>query len=93
MRCTHYLELGDGCFATSSIRQGAGGSAPSSHQDVVGARIVIDGGRREQNDAVERVMQAFQLGPKAPVKVDRREKPSHGYRAVHVIVYEDSRDS
>lgn len=28
--------------------------------------------------------------PKAPVKTDRRERPSYGYRAVHVIVYEDS---
>jgi len=26
------LPGGDGCLATSSIRQGAGGSAPSSHQ-------------------------------------------------------------
>lgn len=36
---------------------------------------------REQNSTVERVVSAFD---KATV-VDRRERPTHGYRAVHVI--------
>ncbi len=34
-------------------------------------------------------MQAFSECPRPPLKADRREKPSHGYRAVHVVVYED----
>lgn len=59
-------------------------------QDLGGARIVIDGTRLDQDRAVERILQTFQDCPKPPVKIDRREKPSHGYRAVHVIVYEDA---
>lgn len=59
-------------------------------QDLGGARIVIDGDRLAQDRAVERIMRAFQDCPKPPLEIDRRDKPSHGYRAVHVIVYEDS---
>lgn len=58
--------------------------------DLGGARIVIDGGRLDQDRAVERIMQAFGGCPKLPLKIDRREEPSYGYRAVHVIVYEES---
>jgi Region found in RelA / SpoT proteins len=58
--------------------------------DLGGARIVIDGGRLDQDRAVGRIMQAFEGCPKPPLKIDRREEPSHGYRAVHVIVYEES---
>lgn len=58
--------------------------------DIAGARIVIDGGRHEQDQAVERIMRAFGSCPRQPERIDRRETPSHGYRAVHVIVYEDS---
>jgi hypothetical protein len=58
-------------------------------QDLGGARIVIDGRRLDQDHAVERIMEAFANCPKAPVKIDRREQPSYGYRAVHVIVFED----
>lgn len=58
--------------------------------DVAGARIVIDGNRREQDQVAERIMEAFAECPKAPELIDRREKPSHGYRAVHIVVYEDS---
>jgi hypothetical protein len=58
--------------------------------DLAGARIVVDGGRLEQDQTVERIMQAFESCPKAPLMIDRREKPSNGYRAVHVIVFEDS---
>ncbi|MGH3157770.1 MAG: hypothetical protein ACRDNF_14495 [Streptosporangiaceae bacterium] len=57
--------------------------------DVAGARIVIDGDREEQDQVAGRIMQAFADCPKAPEPVDRRERPSHGYRAYHVIVYED----
>jgi Region found in RelA / SpoT proteins len=59
-------------------------------QDLAGARIVIDGGRLDQDRAVRRIVQAFRECPKPPIVTDRREKPSYGYRAVHVIVYEDS---
>jgi hypothetical protein len=58
-------------------------------RDVAGARIVIDGGRWEQDRVAERITEAFADCPKAPDLIDRREKPSHGYRAVHVVVYED----
>jgi len=44
----------------------------------------------DQDRAVTRIVQAFRDCPKPPLEIDRREKPSHGYRAVHVIVYEDS---
>jgi hypothetical protein len=59
-------------------------------QDLGGARIVVDGDRLAQDRVVERIMRAFEDCPKPPLKIDRRDKPSHGYRAVHVIVYEDS---
>ena len=57
--------------------------------DVAGARIVIDGERAEQDRVAERIMQAFAACPKAPEPIDRRINPSHGYRAFHVVVYED----
>jgi ppGpp synthetase/RelA/SpoT-type nucleotidyltranferase len=57
--------------------------------DVAGARIVIEGDRAEQDQVAERIMQAFADCPKAPEPIDRRKNPSHGYRAYHVIVYED----
>jgi hypothetical protein len=60
-----------------------------SIRDVAGARIVIDGGRWEQDRVVARIMEAFMDCPKAPELIDRRATPSHGYRAVHVVVYED----
>jgi ppGpp synthetase/RelA/SpoT-type nucleotidyltranferase len=61
-----------------------------SIHDVAGARIVIDGGRQEQDQAGDRIMAAFADCPKPPQKIDRRERPSQGYRALHVIVFEDS---
>jgi hypothetical protein len=57
-------------------------------QDLAGTRIVIDGGRLYQDRIVARIMEAFSDCPKPPRCDDRRQKPSHGYRAVHVIVYE-----
>jgi ppGpp synthetase/RelA/SpoT-type nucleotidyltranferase len=62
----------------------------SSIQDFAGARIVIDGTRYDQDQTVSRIMDAFQGCPRAPQIVDRRERPSHGYRAVHVIVYAET---
>jgi ppGpp synthetase/RelA/SpoT-type nucleotidyltranferase len=61
-----------------------------SFHDVAGARIVIDGGRWEQDQAGDRIMAAFADCPKPPQQIDRRERPSHGYRALHVIVFEDA---
>jgi ppGpp synthetase/RelA/SpoT-type nucleotidyltranferase len=57
--------------------------------DVAGARIVIDGGRWEQDQVAQRIIGAFADCPKAPEPIDRRANPSHGYRAYHVVVYED----
>jgi hypothetical protein len=57
--------------------------------DVAGARIVIDGGRWEQDQVARQIIEAFADCPKAPEPIDRRANPSHGYRAYHVVVYED----
>jgi ppGpp synthetase/RelA/SpoT-type nucleotidyltranferase len=51
-----------------------------SIHDVAGARIVLDGGRGEQDQVVERIVTAFADCPKPPQKIDRRAQPSHGYR-------------
>jgi len=58
----------------------------SQIQDIAGCRAVVSDSL-EQNQAVERLTKAFE-----DVEVqDRRAKPSHGYRAVHVIVREDGK--
>ena len=54
----------------------------SEMQDLVGARVVVDTTRGEQDLLVERIEARFTN----PRVVDRRARPSHGYRAVHVIV-------
>lgn len=54
----------------------------SQVQDVAGCRVEVDGGLAEQDDIVARVVARF---PHAKV-YDRRERPSHGYRAVHIVV-------
>ena len=59
----------------------------SQMQDIAGGRLVIEGGLDEQDDVVGQVVRLF---PGAHV-VDRRANPSHGYRAVHVIVSVDRR--
>jgi ppGpp synthetase/RelA/SpoT-type nucleotidyltranferase len=50
-------------------------------QDVAGLRIVMDGGLVEQDSLIASLVDAF---PGAKV-IDRRSKPSHGYRAVHLV--------
>ena len=50
-------------------------------QDIAGCRIVVDD-IADQDRVVGLVVHAF---PKAIV-IDRREKHSHGYRAMHVVV-------
>jgi hypothetical protein len=54
----------------------------SRMQDIAGVRLVIDGERPDQDRVVERIHQLF---PDAWT-IDRRVRPSYGYRAVHVIV-------
>lgn len=58
-----------------------------SVQDVAGARIVTDGTRVGQDETVAEVVRIFSDGAKAPRTIDRRDSPSSGYRAVHVIVH------
>ena len=53
----------------------------SQIQDIAGCRIVVSDSL-EQNRAVELIATAFE---NVAVQ-DRRTKPSHGYRAVHVII-------
>jgi len=54
----------------------------STIQDIAGLRLVKDMNLTEQ-DEISRIIAEIFLGAKL---VDRREQPSHGYRAVHVIV-------
>jgi ppGpp synthetase/RelA/SpoT-type nucleotidyltranferase len=62
-----------------------------SLQDVAGLRIVLgDGGGRMEQDRVVAGVQAAFAAVGSPTRViDRRSAPSHGYRAVHVIVTHD----
>ena len=53
----------------------------SQIQDIAGARIVV-ANSNDQDEVVEQLGKLFQR----VTVVDRREKPSHGYRAVHVIL-------
>lgn len=57
----------------------------SQMQDIAGCRIIVSD-IAAQNSAVERIVAAF---PGAATVVDRRENPSHGYRAVHVVVHHE----
>jgi Region found in RelA / SpoT proteins len=61
-----------------------------SIHDLAGARIVIDGTLDDQDAAKARVIEAFASCPRPPVEKDRRKTPSHGYRAVHVIVFPEN---
>lgn len=58
------------------------GTRLSTIQDIAGARIVVDGGIAIQDGVVNTITNTF---PAHRVH-DRRQNPSHGYRAVHVIV-------
>jgi len=59
-----------------------------SVQDIAGARIIVRGSRRDQDEAVARVMASVAAASKPPTVRDRRVQPSSGYRAVHVVVFE-----
>ena len=61
----------------------------SAIRDIAGARIVIDGGRWEQDQVTGQIIEEFADCPKTPRLIDRREQPSHGYRAIHVVVFEE----
>ncbi|MHA6202976.1 hypothetical protein ACXU4B_00960 [Dyella soli] len=58
----------------------------SQMQDIAGCRLIVEDRRRQ--DAI--VADLMRLFPGSTV-VDRRDKPSHGYRAVHVIVCIDDK--
>ncbi|HMJ02383.1 MAG TPA: hypothetical protein VK506_05545 [Conexibacter sp.] len=62
-----------------------GGSWLKNIQDIAGMRIVGTFDRAEQDELVARLAHLFD-GDRRPRVVDRRMTPSHGYRAVHVIV-------
>lgn len=54
-------------------------------QDIAGTRIICQD-RDEQDEIVDAVVSCFADGAREPKVKDRRSEPSHGYRAVHVIV-------
>jgi ppGpp synthetase/RelA/SpoT-type nucleotidyltranferase len=54
-------------------------------QDIAGIRVVIEGDLRRQDEIGRHLRRAFE--PHGVVReTDRRRRPSHGYRALHVIV-------
>jgi ppGpp synthetase/RelA/SpoT-type nucleotidyltranferase len=55
--------------------------------EFAGARIVCAGGRVEQDETTNKIRSLSSSHPRRPDVIDRRIKPSHGYRAVHVVVY------
>ena len=63
----------------------ARGTALSRMQDIAGLRVVLsaDESRASQDRAVEAIERAFEKTK----RIDRRLRPTHGYRAVHVIVF------
>ncbi|MGH2764696.1 MAG: hypothetical protein ACRDKA_02105 [Actinomycetota bacterium] len=60
-------------------------TALSRMQDIAGCRIVASLTLEEQDNLVSRILRRF---PGSKV-VDRRRDPSHGYRAVHIVVTRD----
>jgi ppGpp synthetase/RelA/SpoT-type nucleotidyltranferase len=59
----------------------------SEMQDIVGVRLVTLGNRGAQDNLVRRIAERW---PKHRL-YDRREKPQHGYRAVHVVAHDRGR--
>lgn len=62
------------------------GTSFKSVQDVAGARVVVNGGRVDQDRAVARIAKAFTAVGTTVKILDRRASPNHGYRAVHLIL-------
>lgn len=56
-------------------------------QDIAGARLTGEMSRIQQDRLGRLVAQEFIGEPRAPGWVDRRQTPSHGYRALHVVVH------
>ena len=61
----------------------------ASIQDLAGFRIVGDITFAQQDDLCAEVMRRFPADPREPASRNRRLEPSHGYRAVHVLVCVD----
>jgi hypothetical protein len=61
--------------------------ALSRMQDIAGVRLVVEMNRSQQDELAARIVEIF---PGATT-IDRRAEPSHGYRAVHVVVEVDRR--
>jgi ppGpp synthetase/RelA/SpoT-type nucleotidyltranferase len=59
----------------------------SEMQDIGGIRVVLEGDLTRQNEIVKRIADAFPITR----VIDRRRRPTHGYRAVHVIATLDER--
>jgi ppGpp synthetase/RelA/SpoT-type nucleotidyltranferase len=58
----------------------------ASIQDLAGFRIVGDITFAQQDDLCAELMRRFPADPREPAVRNRRLEPSHGYRAVHVVV-------
>lgn len=65
-----------------------GGSWLKSMHDLAGMRLVVLD-RAAQDQVVARLVAEFVDGRRRPEVIDRRKYPSHGYRAVHVVVHPD----
>lgn len=65
------------------------GSGLKSMQDLAGMRIVDGISRTQQDELVSSLVALFSEEAKPPKVIDRRSNPSHGYRAVHIIVFPD----
>ena len=57
----------------------------SQVQDIAGVRVLVDGDRSDQDAVVDALKAEFRSAGHEVTVFDRRENPSHGYRAVHVI--------
>lgn len=61
-----------------------GGQQVLNVDDLAGVRIVVAGSRVQQDEVVSVVQRIF--GQEVRDTKDMRDKPSHGYRAVHVLL-------
>lgn len=73
---------------TEKLRRNGGHTLGSIH-DLGGMRLVVTGGRAEQDRVGEQIRQLFANEARTPRLIDRRLEPVQGYRALHVIVYPD----
>jgi prefoldin subunit 5 len=61
----------------------------SQIHDLSGARLIVED-RWTQDDVVSRIKAEFDTAERVCKIIDRRELPSHGYRAVHLIVFHNA---